>query len=65
MARYRNEPWFLRTEEDATNQRGIVLVVREGCPFTTHRPVLDYSVRVEVKAGVELLEKRAEVEEVG
>jgi len=49
MARHRNEPWFCATRPDEANELGIVLVVKRGCPFAVHRPVMDYPVRIEVR----------------
>jgi hypothetical protein len=45
IAKYRNEPWFVTVGlEDRGN--GLVLYVRSGCQFKTHRDCEGHPVRV-------------------
>jgi len=44
-ARYRNENWFVTVGSEDRGD-GIVLYVRAGCPFTSHRPCEGRPVRV-------------------
>ena len=43
--RYRREPWFV-TVGNEDRGGGLVLYVRSGCPFTTHRDCQGHKVRV-------------------
>ena len=56
MARYRNEPWFVESSYQRVKNPGyqnytagtVVLKVNHMCPFTNHRDVLGFPVRIEV-----------------